>query len=92
MAEDAFNQRKELLANGLSRTIKKRMIKVLVWPVVLYGCEIEGRVIGKRRQGQPRKGMITDLKEAISDLRKKIAIQLQKKKIMILDNERNVRM
>src|SRR6267154_2390155 len=39
MAKDAFNQRKDLLTKGLSRTLKKRMVKVLVWPVVLYGCE-----------------------------------------------------
>src|SRR6267154_2708872 len=39
MAKDAFNKRKELLAKGLSRTLKKRMVEVLVWPVVLYGCE-----------------------------------------------------
>src|SRR5438876_2130178 len=32
-------KRKELLAKGLSMTLKKRMVKVLVWPVVLYGCE-----------------------------------------------------
>jgi len=141
MAKDAFNQRKDLLTRGLSRTLKKRMVKVLVWPVVLYGCEtwtllqdeinrlqalemwlwrglekiswsdkmknedvlkrveeksclirtisqrkknwighvlrgdgllrdvMEGRVIGKRRQGQPRKGMISDLEEAIRDLK-----------------------
>src|SRR6266516_1762439 len=39
MAKDAFNKRKELLTKGLSMKLKKRMIKVLVWPVVLYGCE-----------------------------------------------------
>ena len=39
MAKDAFNQRKDLLTRGLSRTLKTRMVKVLVWPVVLYGCE-----------------------------------------------------
>src|SRR6267154_300380 len=39
MAKDAFNQRKDLLTRGLSRTLKKRMVKVLVWPVVLYGCK-----------------------------------------------------
>src|SRR6267154_4358154 len=39
MAKDAFNQRKEFLTKGMSRTLKKRMVKVLVWPVVLYGCE-----------------------------------------------------
>src|SRR6267154_3188044 len=35
----AFNKRKELLTRGPSRTLKKGMVKVLVWPVVLYGCE-----------------------------------------------------
>src|SRR5206468_7618618 len=39
MAKDAFNKRKELLTKVLSMTLKKRMVKVLVWPVVLYGCE-----------------------------------------------------
>src|SRR3989441_5395030 len=39
MAKDAFNKRKELLTKGLSMTLKKIMVKVLVWPVVLYGCE-----------------------------------------------------
>ena len=39
MTEDAFNKRKELLTKGLSMTLKKRMVKVLVWLVVLYGCE-----------------------------------------------------
>ena len=39
MAKDAFNKRKELLTKLLSMTLKKRIVKVLVWPVVLYGCE-----------------------------------------------------
>src|SRR6267154_4333353 len=39
MAKDAFNQRKDLLTRGLSRTVKKRIVKALVWTVVLYGCE-----------------------------------------------------
>src|SRR5688572_4833209 len=39
LAKDAFNKRKELLTKGLSRTLKTRLVKVLVWPVVLYGCE-----------------------------------------------------
>src|SRR5688572_15306304 len=37
LAKDAFNKRKELLTKGLSRTLKTRLVKVLVWPVVLYG-------------------------------------------------------
>ena len=39
LAKDAFNKRKEFLTKGLSRALKKRMVKVLIWPVVLYGCE-----------------------------------------------------
>src|SRR5678816_87828 len=39
LAKDAFNKRKEFLTGGLSGTLKKRMVKVLVWPVALYGCE-----------------------------------------------------
>ena len=40
LAKEAFNKRKEFLTKGgLSRTLKKRMVKVLVWPVVLYECE-----------------------------------------------------
>src|SRR2546425_1225815 len=39
MAKDAFNKRKQFLTKGLSRRLKKGMVKVLVWPVVLYGCE-----------------------------------------------------
>jgi hypothetical protein len=39
VAKDAFNKTKEFLTKGLSRTLKKRMVKVLVWPNVLYGCE-----------------------------------------------------
>ena len=39
MAKEAFNSRKELLAKRRDKTLKKRLIKVLVWPVVLYGCE-----------------------------------------------------
>ena len=39
MAKEAFNKRKELLTKGLSRKLKKRMVKVLIWPVVTYGCE-----------------------------------------------------
>ena len=27
------------MTGGLSGTLKKRMVKVLVWPVALYGCE-----------------------------------------------------
>ena len=50
MAKDAFNKRKELLTKSTSKGLKKRMIKTLVWPVALYGCEtwtIKKEVIGK---------------------------------------------
>ncbi len=39
LAKEAFNKSKELLTKGLSQTLKKRLVKVLIWPVVLYGCE-----------------------------------------------------
>ena len=39
MAKDAFNKRKELLTKSMSKSLKKRMIKRLVWPVALYGYE-----------------------------------------------------
>ena len=39
LAKDAFNKRKELLTKGLSKKLKKRMVTILIWPVVLYGCE-----------------------------------------------------
>ena len=32
-------KRKELLRGGLSRNLKKRMIKTLIWSVTLYGSE-----------------------------------------------------
>ena len=39
MGKEAFNRRKELLTKNLDLRIRKRMVKALVWPVVLYGCE-----------------------------------------------------
>ena len=39
IAKDAFYKRKELLTKKFNRGLKKRMIKCLVWPVALYGCE-----------------------------------------------------
>src|SRR6476619_8338407 len=39
MAKDAFNKRKELLTRSIRVNIRKRLVKTLVWPVVLYGCE-----------------------------------------------------
>src|SRR5437870_7412619 len=38
-AKDAFNKRKELLSKSMNKPLKKRIVKALVWPVALYGCE-----------------------------------------------------
>jgi hypothetical protein len=61
LAKEAFNKRKEFLTKrGLRRTLKKRMVKVLVWPVVLYGCQTwtlqESR---KKRVGGARNVIVT---------------------------------
>ena len=40
MVKDAFNKRKELLTRSIRVDLSKRLVKTLVWPVVLYGCEI----------------------------------------------------
>src|SRR6476469_6602766 len=39
MAKDAFNKRKELLTRSIRVDLRMRLVKTLVWPVVLYGCE-----------------------------------------------------
>jgi hypothetical protein len=39
MAKVAFDKRRELLKKGFRRGLKKRLVKCLVWPVALYGCE-----------------------------------------------------
>src|SRR6478609_463549 len=39
MAKDAFNKRKALLTKSIRVDLRKRLVKTLVWPVVLYGCE-----------------------------------------------------
>ena len=39
MAKVAFSNRKELLFRRMHKTVKKQMIKTLIWPVALYGCE-----------------------------------------------------
>ena len=39
MAKGAFSKRKELLTKGLSRTVKKKIVKAVVWSVALYGAE-----------------------------------------------------
>ena len=39
MAKEAFNKRRELLVGRLNLAPRKKMIKTLAWPVLLYGCE-----------------------------------------------------
>ena len=39
MAKEAFSKRRELLTKGLCLATKKKIVKVLVWSVALYGCE-----------------------------------------------------
>ena len=39
MAKNAFNKRKEMLCRRMSKELKKKLVKTLVWPVALYGCE-----------------------------------------------------
>src|SRR6476661_4071843 len=39
MAKDAFNKRRELLTNRLSKELKKKIVLTLVWSVALYGAE-----------------------------------------------------
>src|SRR6478609_3148330 len=39
MAKDAFKKRKELLTRSIRVDLKKKLVKTLVWPVVLFGCE-----------------------------------------------------
>ena len=39
MAKTAFNRRKEFLTRGISRKVKKMIIKTVVWSVLLYGSE-----------------------------------------------------
>jgi len=39
MAKTAFNRRRELLTRGISRKVKKKIIKTVIWSVFLYGSE-----------------------------------------------------
>src|SRR6218665_2511129 len=39
MGKEAFLKRKELLRGGLERSLKKRIIKTLIWSVTLYCAE-----------------------------------------------------
>ena len=39
MAKEAFSRRKELLTKRMNIELKKKIVKTVVWPVALYGCE-----------------------------------------------------
>src|SRR6478609_11537418 len=39
MPKNAFNKRKELLTKSIKVDLRKRLVKTVVWPVVLYGCK-----------------------------------------------------
>jgi hypothetical protein len=39
MAKNTFSKRKELLIRKMSRKVKKKIVKTIVWSVALYGCE-----------------------------------------------------
>lgn len=39
LAKVAFGKRRELLTKRMSMRLKKKLIKTLIWPVALYGCE-----------------------------------------------------
>ena len=39
LAKAAFNRRNKLLANNMSQSVKKKIVKAAVWSVFLYGSE-----------------------------------------------------
>jgi hypothetical protein len=39
MAKNAFNKRRELITKNINRQLKKRIVKTLIWSVLLYGSE-----------------------------------------------------
>ena len=39
MAKSAYTDRRELLTNRLSLPLKKKIVKTVIWPVLMYGCE-----------------------------------------------------
>jgi hypothetical protein len=39
LAKEAFSKRKELLTKKFKKRVKKKLVKTLVWSVLLYGCE-----------------------------------------------------
>jgi len=41
IAKEAFNKRGQLLRGKLSKGLKKRMVKVLVWSVAVYAADMD---------------------------------------------------
>ena len=39
MAKQAYIKRKNVLTSKMCLSLRKRLVKALVWPVLLYGCE-----------------------------------------------------
>ena len=39
MAKAAFSRRKKLLTKNMSRSVKKKIVKAVIWSVLLYGSE-----------------------------------------------------
>ena len=39
MAKDAFSTWKELLTRGMSKEVKKKIVKTVIWSVALYSAE-----------------------------------------------------
>ena len=48
LGKEAFNKKKDLMQKSLSLHLQKRMVKVFVWSVVLYGSETWTLVYKKR--------------------------------------------
>ena len=53
MAKVAFKDKKELLTKNMKKDIRKRMVKTLIWPVALYGCETWS--LGKKRKERKKR-------------------------------------
>ena len=49
LGKEAFNKKKDLMHKSLSLHLRKRMVKVFVWSVVLYGSEPLKRGLYKKR-------------------------------------------
>ena len=39
IAKEALNKRRELLTRNVNRETRKRMIKTIIWPIMMYGSE-----------------------------------------------------